>query len=68
MNRVGPKDEKLTDKEFKAYRALTGQLSWAAENSRPDLSFDVRFLATKNKHATLDDIHTANKILRKAQI
>ena len=36
MNRVGPKDEKLTDKEFKAYRALTGQLSWAAENSRPD--------------------------------
>ena len=68
MNRVGPKDEKLTDKEFKAYRALTGQLSWAAENSRPDLSFDVRFLATKNKHVTLDDIHTANKIIRKAHL
>ena len=44
--RVANKDEKLNNKEFKAYRGLTGQLSWAAENSRPDLSFDVRDLAT----------------------
>ena len=65
--RVADKNEKLSPSEFKDYRALTGQLSWAAENSRPDLSYDVRELATRNKFATFHDIHRANKVLRKAQ-
>ena len=60
-------NEKLNTAEFRAYRALTGQLTWASENSRPDLCFDVRELATKNKYATFTDILTANKILKKAQ-
>ena len=47
-------NESLNKAEFKAYRGLTGQLNWAAENTRPDLAFDVRFLATRNKSATLD--------------
>ena len=41
INRVGDKNKKLNKTEFKAYRALTGQLSWAAENTRPDIAFDV---------------------------
>ena len=65
INRVGDKNEKLNKTEFKAYRALTGQLSWAAENTRPDIAFDVREMATRNKCATLDDLHRANKILKK---
>ena len=61
------KDEDLKPSEFKAYRALTGQLSWASENTRPDIAFDVRELATRNKSATLEDLKTANKVLKKAQ-
>ena len=60
-------DSSLTKTEFKAYRGLTGQLNWAAECTRPDLAFDVRFLATRNKCATLKDIKNANKILKKAK-
>ena len=42
------KDAKLTPKEFKAFRGLTGKLSWAAENTRPDIAYDARELSTKN--------------------
>ena len=57
----------LNKPQFKEYRRLTGQLAWAVENSRPDLAFDVRHLATMNKGATIADIKNANKILKKAQ-
>ena len=65
--RIGQKNEKLNKTEFKAYRGLTGQLSWAAQNTRPDIAFDARDLATRNKDATLEDLQHANKILKKAQ-
>ena len=57
----------LNKQQFKAYRRLTGQLAWAVENTRPDLAFDVRYLATRNKDATVGDIGNANKILKKTQ-
>ena len=60
-------DEELNKSEFKSYRGLTGQLNWAAENTRPDLAFDVRFLATRNKDAKISDIKNANKIRKRAQ-
>ena len=62
----GEDSEKLNKQQFRAYRRLTGQLAWAVENTRPDLAFDVRHLATRNKDATIGDIKTANKILKKA--
>ena len=67
IDKPSDKSEKLTKKMFKEYRALTGQLSWAAEMTRPDLSFDARELSTKNKQATYGDILKANKVLKKAQ-
>ena len=60
-------EEALNKEEFKSYRGLTGQLNWAAENTRPDLAFDVRFLATRNKSANISDIKNANRILKRAQ-
>lgn len=60
-------NERLSNQKFKEYRALTGQLSWAAENTRPDISFDARELSTKNKDATYEDLKYANKVLKKAQ-
>ena len=42
------------------YRVLTGQLSWAAKMTRPDISFDVRELSSRNKEATFGDILKAN--------
>ena len=62
------KDEELPKSKYLEYRALTGQLTWAAENTRPDLSFDARELSTKNKKATFEDLRYANKVLKKAQL
>ena len=68
LDKLAGKDEKLSKQKFKEFRGLTGQLSWAAENTRPDLSFDARELSTKNKDATYDDLKYANKVLKKAQL
>ena len=55
IDKFTEKTEKLSKDKFKEYRALTGQLSWAAELTRPDISFDTRELSTKNKEATYED-------------
>ena len=68
IDKAMDKNEKLSAKKFKEYRGLTGQLSWAAENTRPDIAFDVRELSTRNKAATYDDLRNANKVLKKAQM
>ena len=53
--------ESLNKSEFKAYRGITGQLNWAAENTRADLAFDVRHLATQNKNANIADLKMPTK-------
>ena len=52
VDKFTDKDTKLSKEKFAQYQALTGQLNWAAENTRPDIAFDTRELATKNKEAT----------------
>ena len=68
--RAGKKNsgEKLSKVEMKLYRGLIGQLSWAAEHTRPDIAYDVRELATKTKEACLKDFQKANKVRKKAQM
>ena len=68
IDKLANKNEKLPKEKFSEYRALTGQLSWAAELTRPDISFDTRELSTKNKEATYEDLKCANKVLKKAQL
>ena len=65
---VANKNDRLNNKEMKEYRALTGKISWDAAGTRPDLADDVCELATKNKAATMADIRTTNKVLKKAQM
>ena len=55
----------LNDQEQKQYKSLTGKLLWAAEITRPDISFDVRELSTKNQNATYKDVRQANKTLER---
>ena len=68
VDKLVDKNTKLSKELFAQYRGLTGQLNWAAENTRPDIAFDTRELATKNKEATYEDIYIGNKVLKKAQL
>ena len=68
LEKVADKYEKLSKKKFTEFRGLIGQLSWAAENTRPDIAFDTRELSTKNKEATYGDLKDINKVLKKAQL
>ena len=68
LDKFVEKETKLSKEKFAQYRALTGQLNWAAENTRPDIAFDTRELATKNKDASYQDLYIANKVLKKAQL
>ena len=47
LDKFADKTEKLSKQKFTEFRALIGQLSWASENTRPDLAFDSRQLSTK---------------------
>ena len=67
IDKLASKEEMLSKSKFAEYRALTGQLAWAAENTRPDIAYDARELSTKNKNATHEDLAYANKVLKKAK-
>ena len=48
-------------------RSKIGQLLWIANQTRPDLSFGVSNLAVKLNNATISDIISLNKVVRKAK-
>ena len=58
------KDAALSDSSFQSLRSLIGQLSWVANHSRPDISFDVCQLSVNLKDATVNDIKRANKCVK----
>ena len=58
----------LKEIELKQLRSLIGQLNWIANQSRPDLSFDVLQLGNRIKNAKVKDITLANKVLRKLKL
>ena len=68
LDKFTDKNAKLSKYKFTEFRALIGQLSWAAENTRPDIAFDCRELSTKNKEASYGDLANINKVLKKAQM
>ena len=57
----------MNEFEQSQFRAICGQLNWAASQSRPDLSFEVCRLSTSLNKATIDDLLHANKPVRKCK-
>ena len=50
----GADNEKpLNKQEFKNYRKATGQIIWAASQTRPDLGYDSLEMSYRNKDANL---------------
>ena len=69
--RKAERDDELTDLEQSEYRKVTGKLSWLANSTsnstRPDLSFTVLRMSTKNNSATIADLRYVNRVLEKAR-
>ena len=61
------KHEPLNENELKPFRSVTGQLGWAARQTRPDIAFDCYELSSSVKHATIEDLLRANKVLSGAK-
>ena len=57
----------LSDSQRKNMRSKLGQLNWLANVSRPEISFDVCFLSSKQKESTLVDLQAVNKIISRVQ-
>ena len=64
-SRALERDSPLTDCETYQLRSKIGQLLWVATHrqSRPDIMFDTCILASTLKHATVQTMHEANKVL-----
>ena len=58
------KDEELTKTEHKLFRKKVGQLSWLANNARPDLSIQAQSLSQKNSKPTMGDLKRINHVVR----
>ena len=55
----------LTDTETDMLKSKIGQILWVARQSRPDIMCDISILASSSKHATVQTLHCANKLIRK---
>jgi hypothetical protein len=58
------RDKKIPSSEVTNLKGLVGSLAWAAVNTRPDIGFDVSWLASKGENATGTDVAFGNKIMK----
>ncbi|XP_062409954.1 uncharacterized protein LOC134100639 [Sardina pilchardus] len=63
--RATQREASLTDKEIDMLKSKIGQILWVARQTRPDVMCDVSILASSTKHATVQTLHCANKLIRK---
>ena len=61
------KEDPCTNKEATMYRQLVGKLNWIANQSRPDIFFDVCQLSSLMKTPEVGNLMKANKILSKVK-
>ena len=58
-------DEKLNKEELSQLRSISGQISWVASQTRPDISFECCKIANYGKNPDISYLKQANKTLRK---
>lgn len=66
-NRKTLHEEHVTEAERLSLRGLIGSLQYAATNTRPDLSSKLSLLQSTINHATIANLHEANKLLHEAK-
>ena len=54
-----------TEIKLDMLKSKIGQILWVARQSRPDVMCDISILASNTKHATVQTLHCANKLIRK---
>ena len=67
VNRKQAKSALVTKSRLAEYRTIVSQLGWIAQQTRPDLSFDIADLSSKFKCATVKNLFQANKVVAKAK-
>ena len=65
--RLTNQETKVDQEEKKLLRGVSGQLNWLAAITRPDISYDVCKASTKVKDATIADVLSVNKIVKKVK-
>ena len=61
----GGKNRLLDANELSTFETVIGQLTWLANQTRPDISFDTCQLSAAKKNATVKDLLYANKTIKK---
>ena len=65
--RLTNKETKVDQEEKKFLRGVIGQLNWLAGITCPDISYDVCEASMKVKDATIADVLSVNKIVKKVK-
>ncbi len=56
-----------TPAEHSQFRSVVGSLSWIGRQARPDLSYEINRLQTKQSSPKVADLLQANKVVQRAQ-
>ena len=59
------KQTELTGLEMKQLRKVTGKVSWAGSNTRPDVEYTALMMSKHNKRATIADLIDTNRVIKK---
>ena len=61
------KKDRLTDQELTQFRSTVGARNWIVQGTRPDCCFELLELSTKFQNAHVEDVHSANKLIRRVK-
>ena len=65
LDNLKKKTDALNTREYEELRSHVGQLIWTANQTRPDISFDICQISVNLKMATKEDVLRTNKCINK---
>ena len=65
LDNLKKKTDALNTREYEELRSHVGQLMWTANQTRPDISFDICQISVNLKMATKEDVLRTNKCIHK---